>query len=143
MEEEKSSELPLLDGFIHLHDDGELSTRVYRKIINTDRIRPFDSNYPVANKINCIRKSFNHINTHWSISDSKKSEESCTASSTSMDTSPILYKDMNNKPTHGNNPGRYEMAINSNGSLSPTSAQRQRQLQGFSSFLIVQRWLPN
>lgn len=43
---------------IHHHKDEEPSTRVYRKVINTDRILCFDRRHPMACSINSLETLF-------------------------------------------------------------------------------------
>ena len=47
---EENGELPFLDTLITHHPDGSLSTRVYRKKINTDNYLHFQSHHPLVQK---------------------------------------------------------------------------------------------
>ena len=55
IEEESEGALPFLDTQIIHHDDGTLSTTVFRKKTHTDRYLDFESHHPLAHKVAVAR----------------------------------------------------------------------------------------
>ena len=55
MEKESNSSLSFLDTLVTHHDDGSLSTSVYRKKTHTDRYLDFTSHHPLAHKVAVAR----------------------------------------------------------------------------------------
>ncbi len=72
MEEEKYGAQPFLDVFVRRRDDGELTTSVFRKTINTLQMHSCKSNHPQVHKSNCVKTLFKLGATHCSTPESKE-----------------------------------------------------------------------
>ncbi|BHF67710.1 hypothetical protein SprV_0301073800 [Sparganum proliferum] len=64
MEEEKDGVPPILDVQVTRPEYGALKTCVFRKTKNTEKILPYNSNYPLSYKRSCVRTLFRRTNTH-------------------------------------------------------------------------------
>ncbi|BHF72650.1 hypothetical protein SprV_0401571800 [Sparganum proliferum] len=65
-EEERAEQLPFFDVLVTHPSNGELSTTVYRKAINTAQILNYHSNHPMAHKRSCVMTLFQRVKTHFS-----------------------------------------------------------------------------
>ena len=58
MEQESEGKLPFLDTEITHHEDGTLSTTVYRKKTHTDKYLSFNSHHPLSHRVSVARTLF-------------------------------------------------------------------------------------
>ena len=75
MESESNGKIAFLDTEIHHHEDGSLSTTVYRKITHTDKYLSFDSHHPMAHKNAVAGTLFNRANKICSFHPDRVKEE--------------------------------------------------------------------
>ncbi|BHF60907.1 Acyl-CoA synthetase member 2 mitochondrial [Sparganum proliferum] len=66
MEEQHAEQLPFLDVLVTRTPNGELSTTVYGKELNTAQILKYHENHPMAHKRSCVRTLFQRVRTHCS-----------------------------------------------------------------------------
>ena len=75
MESESNGKIAFLDTEIHHHEDGSLSTTVYRKKTHTDKYLSFDSHHPMAYKNAVAGTLFNRANKICSFHPDRVKEE--------------------------------------------------------------------
>ncbi|BHF80701.1 hypothetical protein SprV_0702382900 [Sparganum proliferum] len=73
-EEEEDEKLPFLDVLVTRTPDGELSTTVYRKAINTTQVLNYHSNHPMVHRRGCVRALFDRVKTHCSEPEGRMQE---------------------------------------------------------------------
>lgn len=106
-------------------DKGLQKNDQYRWILH------FNSNHPMAHKINCLVTLFTRINTHCS---TPNANENNIFHANGYITN--FVRGHSQQTTEGHNPDLRETAKNPNGGQPPTPIQCKRQLQRSSPFMV-------
>ena len=100
---EEEGKLAFLDTEITHHDDGTLTTTVFRKTTHTDKYLSFESHHPLAHKLSIVRTLFGRAEKLCSTIDEKDRERKHITSALETNGYPKqVIRRIGNKPVDGN-----------------------------------------